>query len=60
MNYPVKPIIEYNDKILNALFPHLKAHEIFIRFVDAMQNDPKEPYHENWSRDMFEDNSEIE
>jgi hypothetical protein len=59
MNYPVKPIIETNDKILNAFFPHLRAHEIFKRFIEQMQKDEKEPYYENWSRDLFEDHSEV-
>ncbi len=59
MDYPIKPIIEYNDKIFNALFPHLKAHEIFKRFVDNMQNNTEESEYMDWSQDMFINNSEV-
>ena len=59
MNYHLKPIIEYNDKIFNALFPHLKAHEVFKRFVDNMQNNTEESEYMDWSRDFYEDTNEV-
>lgn len=57
----IRQIIDYNDIMLENLFPHLKVSKMTPADIAKEVNEEEEAtYYSNWSMDCFMNNKEIE